>query len=273
MLPHELSVDEQTEHAKIDFDEGKLVPGARGWIKKKINKPSYEAAESLLYFLDKYTTIVVGGSRAMGKYYKNNRGKTLLDKLTVSDIAYSLLVYENAFDVWSEEIVKTKMCTTNEEKKNFKMTAVNKYHVKRGTRLPVYQDGWTNEGQEYFKDLCVEIQALKNNNELWGTLKVHWATYVKKYHKYSYVASDMENGTEVMGDKENEVDDDNDCIVSLPGEIEETGMDDEEFGYNSESYESESNDEADKSDENICTAPEVVVNTRNQRKRQRVYGV
>ena len=120
----------------------------------------------------------------MGKYYKNNRGKTLLDKLTVSDIAYSLLVYENSVKVWKEEMDKVKTCTTAEEKKLYQSNAKNKYHVKRGARIPLYQDGWTNEGQEYYKDMCAEILAIKNNERLWATLKVHWATYTKKYHKY-----------------------------------------------------------------------------------------
>jgi len=60
-------------------------------------------------------------------------GKPLLDKLTVSDIAYSLLVYKSAHDVWHEEIMKAKTCATAEEKQMFEHTAVNKYHVKRGT--------------------------------------------------------------------------------------------------------------------------------------------
>ena len=53
-----IAVDEQASHDKVDFDDGKLIPGARGWITKTITKPSYDAAESLLYFLDKYTTIL-----------------------------------------------------------------------------------------------------------------------------------------------------------------------------------------------------------------------
>ena len=89
----------------------------------------------------------------MTKYYKQNLGKLLLDKLLISDIAYSILVYESAHEVWKEEIVKASTCATAEERKLFKHTSVNKYHVKRGMRLPVYQDGWTNEGNEYFKEL------------------------------------------------------------------------------------------------------------------------
>ena len=47
-----------------------------------------------LYFLDKYTRIIVGGSKAMAEYTELSKGKTLIDWVTVSDIAYSMLVYE-----------------------------------------------------------------------------------------------------------------------------------------------------------------------------------
>ncbi len=104
-------MDEQKQTAMFDVEDdgdGKLLLQQRMWIKNKTSKPSYNEAEPLLYFLDKYATIVVGGTRAMGKYYKQNRGKSLLDKLTVSDIVYSLLVYESLHDVWKEEILKAK---------------------------------------------------------------------------------------------------------------------------------------------------------------------
>ena len=67
----------------LDF---KLFKEQRDWVANNITKPGYDAAEGLLYFFDKYTTIVVGGTRAVFKYYKLNRGKSLLDKLSVSDI-------------------------------------------------------------------------------------------------------------------------------------------------------------------------------------------
>ncbi len=112
----------------------------------------------------------------MTKYYKQNRGKSLLDKLSISDIAYSIFVYESAHEVWKEEVMKAITCAMAEKKKSFEHTAVNKYHVKRGTRLPVYQEGWTNECNEYFKELCREVEAIKGNERLWTTLKMHWTS-------------------------------------------------------------------------------------------------
>ena len=76
-----------------------------------------------MYFLDKYTTVMVGGARSMTKYYKNHNGNTLLDRLTPFDIAYSFLVYESAQDMWKEEILKCETCQTIQEKREFQHTA------------------------------------------------------------------------------------------------------------------------------------------------------
>ena len=51
---------------------------------------------------------MVGRTRAMAKYYKINYRKTLLDRLSPSDIAYSVLIYESAYDMWAKEIIKNE---------------------------------------------------------------------------------------------------------------------------------------------------------------------
>ena len=38
------------------------------------------------------------------QWSKSNRTKTFLDKVTASDIAYTILVYENSNEVWKEEL-------------------------------------------------------------------------------------------------------------------------------------------------------------------------
>ena len=199
---------------KLDY---KLFKEQREWVPNKITKPRYDETEGLLYFFDKYTTIVVGGTRAVCKYYKQNQGKLLLDKLSVSDIAYSIFVYESTYEIWKEEITKAKTCATAEQKKEFQSlsTAVLKYHVKRGTRLSMYQDGWTKDGQEYFKDLCREVEKLKQSAEQWNTLKIHWATYARKYHN-TFTFQVEDNAAEP--DEEESIDNDDGCLVSLPGE-------------------------------------------------------
>jgi hypothetical protein len=202
---------------KVEYEDGEVLPSARAWYLSNELHPTYDEAEPLIYFLDKYTRIIIGGSKAMAEFKKLNKGKTLLDRVTVSDIAYSMLVYESSYDVWMEEMVKEEMCATREEKKAFKSVATNKYHVQRGARLAVYADGWTSEGRDHFNALCDEIQDMMNSEELWSTLQRHWDTYSKKYHQYSYVRDTVcliqENAVETL-DQEN----DDDCVVFLPGD-------------------------------------------------------
>lgn len=211
------------QNTMVEFEDGKVAPSTRDWVNKRIVQPLYSDAEPFLYFLDKYTTILAGGAKGVAKWCKNNQGKTLLDRLTVSDIAFSMLMYENdAYDVWTEEVIKATTCATEAEQEAFTTVACNKYHVQRGAGLALYQDGWTSDGREYFRNICQEIEDMKNTSELWSALKLHWAVYVKKYHKYSYVcknvSADNVDGEESLND-ENEEDDDDDCIVSLPGEV------------------------------------------------------
>ena len=201
----------------VEFQDGEVAPTARAWFSQDMSCPSYSDAEGLLYFLDKYTTIMVGGTKEMSRFYKNNKGKTLLDKISISDIAYSILVYESSYDVWMEDIKMSETCATKEEEKAFKHVAQNKYHVQRGTRLPLYRDGWTSEGRAYYESVCGEIRDMMRSEGLWSTLKSHWETYGKKYHKYSYVLKELD--TNICEDvAESEDEDDDNCVVFLPGD-------------------------------------------------------
>jgi hypothetical protein len=50
------------------------------------------------------------------QWSKSNRTKTFLDKVTASDIAYTILVYENSNKVWKEELQIRAMSTMDDER-------------------------------------------------------------------------------------------------------------------------------------------------------------
>jgi len=58
----------------VEYDDVFALPIVRNWTKAKVCKIKigYEVAKLLLYFLDKYLTVLVGGTCAMAKYYKIN---------------------------------------------------------------------------------------------------------------------------------------------------------------------------------------------------------
>jgi hypothetical protein len=74
------------------------------------------------------------------------RSKTFLDKLTASDIAYTILVYENTKEVWEEEVQIMARYKTDKERCNAAHHKNPKYHVGRGKHLKRFEDGWTDNG-------------------------------------------------------------------------------------------------------------------------------
>ena len=68
--------------------------------------------------------------------------------------------------------------------------------------------------------LCGEVDAIKRSDKLWTCLKVHWAMYIRKYHNTFTYQATVESDKGEMNDKENtNKDDDEDCLVLLPGEL------------------------------------------------------
>ena len=76
-------------------------------------------------FLDKYVSHAVGNHYFM-QWSKSNRTKTFLDKVTASDIAYAILVYENSYKVWKEELKIRASSTTDDERRKAMREKKNK---------------------------------------------------------------------------------------------------------------------------------------------------
>ena len=76
----------------------------RNWNAKG-DPPSEEELQPFIHLLDKYVVHLQGRS-TLDRYLKKNRNKTMIDKVTASDIAYTILTYENYMDVWQENRLK-----------------------------------------------------------------------------------------------------------------------------------------------------------------------
>jgi hypothetical protein len=97
---------------------GKFYVNARGWTGyHQDSKPTYEQAEHFLWFLDKYVSHAVGNHYFL-QWSKLNRSKSFLDKVTASDIANTILVYENNKEVWEEDLKIKASYKTDEERRN-----------------------------------------------------------------------------------------------------------------------------------------------------------
>ena len=162
---------------------------------------------------------------------------TLLDKITQSDIAYAMLLCENGVDVhvWDESAEIKKTCNTPEDKKDYERREKQWYHVQRGTRLTLYQEGWTSEGKNYHMDMEKGLHKMKNNDKLWGNVTKQWMKYSQANGKNCYEKQDLST-TKVTkngdgDDSDDDEDDDNEFL--LPGEE----------GYNVSSVNKECNNE------------------------------
>jgi hypothetical protein len=113
---------------------------------------SYADVEHFLRFVDKYVSQAVGNN-TYARWKKSHQTKTLLDKILASDIAYTILFYENSKKVWEEELFIKARAKTNEERKNAERRHNLRYHEGRGKRLKRYKDGWTEEGRQYYQVL------------------------------------------------------------------------------------------------------------------------
>ena len=126
------------------------------------SKLTYDDAEDFLRFLDKYVSRAVG-NHTFARWKKSHQTKTLLDKISASDIAYTILVYENSREVWEEELFIKASAKTDEERKNAKRRHNPRYHKGRGKRLKRYGDILTEEGRKYYQELLMTFQDLKSS--------------------------------------------------------------------------------------------------------------
>ena len=208
--------DDRTKGNTLPIEDGKILVTVRQWSSNSIDPPTDEAVADFLRFLDKYVSLNYG-HRALAKYFKLNRDKSLVDKITTEDIAISILIYENSVDVWEEDQRK-------KEDPNFhpNPASVPKYHVKKGTRIVRFADGWTDEGRAYYKSVCAEIKRLKSIEFFWEGVKEHWKTYAKTHHRSYYERGNTSEAVVegvIDGDDDNgNNSDDDDCLISLPGD-------------------------------------------------------
>jgi hypothetical protein len=122
------------------------------------------------------------GHHTFARWKKSHQTKTLLDKISASDIAYTILVYENSKEVWEEEIMIKAQDKTEEEEKKAEQRQTPKYHEERGTRLKRYGDGWTEEGRKYYQELLKTFQDLKSSVFWDVSLQGYWNEYQVKHH-------------------------------------------------------------------------------------------
>jgi hypothetical protein len=112
-----------------------------------------------------------------------------LDIGTVSDIAYTILVYENSKEVWGKELQIRVNLKTEDKRKKAMQKQKPKYHEGRGKQVQRYGDGWTDNGRKYYQELLGIFRNLKSS-DVWKTLQDHWKMYQTKHYNKSDTSKD-----------------------------------------------------------------------------------
>ena len=128
--------------------------------------------------------------------------KTLLDKILVSDITCTILVYEISKEVWEEELIIKARAKTDKERKNAERRHNPRYHKGRGKHLKRYGYGWKEEGRKYYQELLKTFQDLKSSVFWDESLQGYWNEY--QIRNYGKTRVDYNNKESDINEDDNE---------------------------------------------------------------------
>ena len=53
--------------------------------------------------------------------------------------------------------------------------------------MKAYEDGWTEEGVQYYDEKVMVVKGVMENEPLWENVKLHWRTYLRENRRSSFV--------------------------------------------------------------------------------------
>jgi len=141
----------------------------------------------------KNTVSLFYGKRRIVKSLKNNPGSSLLDLVTMSDIAYGLTLVENSKEVWDEDFEilqltpeeqakwKNPKSLPPDERVKYTKTRKPKYTSRKGRKAKYMEPGMNEEGIKSYEARWKKWKALARHKESWEMLQEGWITYQQKY--------------------------------------------------------------------------------------------
>ena len=89
-------------------------------------------------------------------YLKRNRGATIWDLFTASDIAYCVVVVVNKMKCWDQ--AKEMLGTSKEDMRSMEKEGEHtpkkpKFSPKEGRKLKYLSHGWTKEGVQFYEEI------------------------------------------------------------------------------------------------------------------------
>ena len=165
--------------ASIIPDPDKLARGPVAYISKERNPSDLEP---VCRFIGKYVKYL-HGENTIKKFVDREKGRTFLDMITPSDVAYSISLIKNSQDVWKESNKISKM--PEEVQKKYK-DKKNEDFVKKEEPLFTKGSGqkrefgrvmWNEVGTDFLANAQKEWIKSFNQEEVCTLLEKAWESY------------------------------------------------------------------------------------------------
>ena len=215
-------------------------PQGLGWP----NVNEIRCGHDLFDFIAKFV-IKIYGISAFRKFCMERKGKSFMDKITPSDIAFTLAVIENGREVWEQEYHMKHATEEELEKyKNPQLEEDESLRQKYIKKYPKFTSGkkqkrmylqscWNDEGMKYYKDaLKVWTEGMADGNfKRWMDEK--WDTWVQGHNfgghwRKKKIGPPQYGDDGVFGDDNDQDDSGDEACVTLPGDGDE---EEEEDGF------------------------------------------
>lgn len=172
------------------------------WVNVAQDHMALNQLHNLIYY---YGSEVYGRNEVKA-WLKANQDKSVLDHLTASDLAFTVLVYENYHPRWIKEIETAREeeqkrndtldvaekeeeepAAVGQKRKKKRSSAGPKLKYSKGANVKnkYLQSGWTKEGIRHFKALQESFDKLMKDEKAWQVCKETWDDFISNMKQFS----------------------------------------------------------------------------------------
>lgn len=161
-------------------------------------KPPQESEECedfdpIFDFIVAYLPGLYGGWAAINKWIDQHKGKSYVNLVTTSCLAYAIVVIENSKDKWDEQYEISLKLKSKEEQEKYKRvkslppgereqytkTARPKFTDRQQSKIKFGGHGWSKEGVNHHKSIQFAWKAAFENKTYREKYEIAWDEYVE----------------------------------------------------------------------------------------------
>ena len=156
-------------------------------VMKTMTVDNLEDGMSVFFsFVERYV-VKLYGKRAIAAWVKKNKGRSFLDMLTMSDVAYSMSIIENSCRVWDQDLSIEQLSKSEQEKykpkvnktlpddEREKYIRVTPRFTDKNLRNRTYmKSGWSEEGINFYNSMWMRWKTIARDRDSLEKLQVGW---------------------------------------------------------------------------------------------------